>query len=64
MNEINDLSGEFTDDFLHAQADAGDCLREEEGFQQSANPGRDEEACARRVIATLYRSLERQITMG
>ena len=21
MNEINDLSGEFTDDFLHAQAD-------------------------------------------
>jgi hypothetical protein len=32
MNEINYLSGEFTDDFLHAQADAGDCLLDKEGF--------------------------------
>ena len=40
MNEINDLSGEFTDDFLHAQADAGDFLLEEEGFQY--RPTQDE----------------------
>ena len=40
MNEINDLSGEFTDDFLHAQADAGDCLLDEEGFQY--RPTQDE----------------------
>jgi hypothetical protein len=40
MNEINDLSGEFTDDFLHAQADAGDYLLEEEGFQY--RPAQDE----------------------
>jgi hypothetical protein len=33
MNEINYLSGEFTDDFLHAQTDAGDYLLDEEGFQ-------------------------------
>ena len=33
MNESNYLSGEFTDEFLHAQADAGDCLLDEEGFQ-------------------------------
>ena len=32
MNEINDLSGEFTDDFLHTQADAGQNLLDEEGF--------------------------------
>ena len=40
MNEINDLSGEFTDDFLHAQADAGDYLLKEEGFQY--RPTQDE----------------------
>jgi hypothetical protein len=40
MNEINDLSGELTDDFLHAQADAGDYLLEEEGFQY--RPTQDE----------------------
>jgi hypothetical protein len=40
MNEINDLSGEFTDDFLHAQADAGDYLLEEEGFRY--RPTQDE----------------------
>jgi hypothetical protein len=33
MDEINELSGEFTDDFLHAQANAGDYLLDEEGFQ-------------------------------
>jgi hypothetical protein len=33
MNEIDYLSGEFTDDFLHAQADAGDYLLDKEGFQ-------------------------------
>ena len=33
MNESNYLSGEFTDEFLHAQADAGDYLLDEEGFQ-------------------------------
>ena len=31
MNEINDLSGEFTDDFLHAQADVGHYRLDEEG---------------------------------
>ena len=30
---MNYLSGEFTDEFLHAQADAGDHLLDEEGFQ-------------------------------
>jgi len=30
MNEINDLSDEFTDEFLHVQADAGDYLLDEE----------------------------------
>ena len=40
MNEINDLSGEFVDDFLHAQADAGDYLLDEEGFQY--RPTQDE----------------------
>jgi hypothetical protein len=33
MDEINYLLGEFTDEFLHGQADAGDCLLDEEGFQ-------------------------------
>ena len=33
MNESNYPSGEFTDEFLHAQADAGDYLLDEEGFQ-------------------------------
>ena len=33
MNESNYLSGEFSDDFLRAQADAGDYLLDEEGFQ-------------------------------
>jgi hypothetical protein len=33
INEIDYLSGEFTDEFLHAQADAGDYLLDEEGFQ-------------------------------
>ena len=40
MNEINDLSGEFTDDFLHAQADVGDYLLDEEGFPY--RPTKDE----------------------
>ena len=33
MNEINYLSGEFSDEFLHTQADIGDYLLDEEGFQ-------------------------------
>jgi hypothetical protein len=33
MNEMNYLSGEFTDEFLRAQADAGDYLLDQEGFQ-------------------------------
>jgi hypothetical protein len=33
MNESNYLSGGFSDEFLHAQADAGDYLLDEEGFQ-------------------------------
>ena len=33
MDEINYPSSEFTDEFLHAQADAGDYLLDEEGFQ-------------------------------
>jgi hypothetical protein len=40
MNEMNELSGEFTNDFLHAQADAGDYLLDEEGFQY--RPTQDE----------------------
>jgi hypothetical protein len=33
MNEIDYPSDELTDDFLHAQADVGECLLDEEGFQ-------------------------------
>jgi len=33
MDESNYLAGEFTDEFLHAQADAGDYLLDEQGFQ-------------------------------
>jgi hypothetical protein len=33
MNEMNDSSDELSDDFLHAQADLGECLLDEEGFQ-------------------------------
>ena len=33
MNEMNYLSGEFSDEFLHTQADIGDYLLDEEGFQ-------------------------------
>ena len=33
MNETNYPSGEFANEFLHAQADAGDRLLEEECFQ-------------------------------
>ena len=66
MNESNYLSGEFSDDFLHAQADAGDYLLDEEAFQY--RPTQDEMKKlaleAGRAIATLYRLLERQITMG
>jgi len=40
MDEINYLSGEFTDDFLHVQVDAGDYLLDEEGFQY--RPTQDE----------------------
>jgi hypothetical protein len=40
MNEINDLSGELTDEFLHAQAEAGDYLPCEKAFQY--RPTQDE----------------------
>ena len=30
---MNYLSGEFSDEFLHTQADIGDYLLDEEGFQ-------------------------------
>jgi hypothetical protein len=33
MDEINYLSGEFADEFLQAEVDAGDYLLDEEGFQ-------------------------------
>ena len=33
MNESNYLSGEFMDEFLHEQADAGDYFLDDEGFQ-------------------------------
>ena len=33
MNEINDPSDRLTDDFLHAQADLGERVLDEEGFQ-------------------------------
>jgi hypothetical protein len=58
MNEINYPSDELTDDFLHAQADAGEHLLDEEGFPVSANPGRDAEACTRRAIAALIDCLK------
>jgi hypothetical protein len=32
MNKINQPSGELTDQFLHAQADAGNRLLEDQGF--------------------------------
>jgi hypothetical protein len=40
MNEMNDSSDELSDDFLHAQADLGECLLDEEGFQY--RPTQDE----------------------
>ena len=40
MNEKNYLLGEFTNEFLHAQADVGDYLLDEEGFQY--RPTQDE----------------------
>jgi hypothetical protein len=40
MDEMNYLSGEFTDEFLHTQADAGDYLLDQEGFQY--RPTQDE----------------------
>ena len=40
MNEIDYLSGEFADEFLQAQADAGDYILDEEGFQY--RPTQDE----------------------
>ena len=39
MDEINYPSSEFTDEFLHAQADAGDYLLDEEGFQYRPTRG-------------------------
>jgi hypothetical protein len=33
MNKNDDLRGELADEFLHAQADAGDYFLEEEAFQ-------------------------------
>ena len=33
MDEINYLLGGFTEKFLHAQADAGDYLLDEQGFE-------------------------------
>ena len=40
MNESNYLSGEFTDEFLHAQADAGDYFLDDEGLEY--RPTQDE----------------------
>jgi hypothetical protein len=40
MNENDYLASEFSDDFLDGQADAGDYLLDEEGFQY--RPTRDE----------------------
>jgi hypothetical protein len=33
MNESNDVSSEFTDRFLHTQADAGDHFLDQESFK-------------------------------
>jgi hypothetical protein len=33
MNEIKNLSSEFTDEFLHRQADAGDRFLDQESFE-------------------------------
>jgi hypothetical protein len=33
MNKNDDLGGELADEFLHAQADAGDYFLEEEAFE-------------------------------
>ena len=40
MNESNYLLGEFTNEFLDAQADAGDYFLDDEGFQY--RPTQDE----------------------
>jgi hypothetical protein len=40
MDESNYLSGEFTDEFLHGQAQLGDSLLDEEGFEY--RPTQDE----------------------
>jgi hypothetical protein len=40
MDKINYRSDKLTNDFLRAQADRGDCLLEEEGFQY--RPTQDE----------------------
>jgi hypothetical protein len=46
-------SSEFTDEFLHAQADAGDYLLDEEGYQYRLT--QDEmKALARAGIALLF----------
>ena len=39
MNENDYLANEFPDDFWHAQADAGDRLLDEEGFQYRPTRG-------------------------
>jgi hypothetical protein len=40
MNEIKNLSSEFTDEFLHRQADAGDQFLDQESFEY--HPTQDE----------------------
>ena len=40
INESNYLSGEFTDEFLHEQADVGDYVLDDQGFQY--RPTQDE----------------------
>jgi hypothetical protein len=51
----NYQSGEFTDEFWHAQADPGDYFLDQEGFQYRLT--QDEVVGASGDSATLYRKL-------
>jgi hypothetical protein len=53
MNEINNLSSEFTDEFLHTQADAGHRLLGQESFEH--RPTQEEmKALVREGVSLLF----------
>jgi hypothetical protein len=62
MSKNNYLSGELTDDFLNAQADAGDYPLDEEGFQY--RPTQDEmKKLALEGQSLLFLDCEKEITI-